>query len=195
MTNVASCTSGSIGSVPIRCPSADGDLIDEAWQICEPRRHERWRCGGDFVKEPDQVHLAAIIQGLEPTWVDLAGNRLHDNFDQRSTPDLPHGIGQRADHGLSAIEEHRLLGREVVEYRLLGDLGRGRDLGHGHVVEPMNQEHRGRHIGDPLANLPLLAFAQALAGVAGVVVVGACEELKDGIHVEVVAVFPHAKTL
>ena len=47
--------------------------------------------------------------------------------------------------------------------------------------------------GDLLANPPLLAFAQTLVRVPGLVGVHAFEDLEDGIHVEVVAGAGHAK--
>ena len=51
--------------------------------------------------------------------------------------------------------------REVVEDRLLGDVGRARDLGDRHALEPALGEQPARGLGDQLARLLLLALAEA----------------------------------
>src|SRR2546430_1522300 len=64
---------------------------------------------------------------------------------------------------LAGGEEEVLLGRKVVVDRLLGDVGRGRDLGDGDAVEaPLREELHGL-IGDLLPCAELLRIAQAHA--------------------------------
>ena len=53
-----------------------------------------------------------------------------------------------------------LLGREVVEDRLLGDVGGARDLGDGDALEAALGEQPPRGLRDQLARLLLLALAQ-----------------------------------
>ena len=159
-------------------------LVDEVRQIGEARGDERRRSGGRVAEEPDQVQLGGVVQGRRPAEVHPAAQRIHDGVDQRRASALPDGIRHRADHGLGAIEEHRLLCREVVEHGLLGDLARRRDPGDRHVVEAVNQEHGCCHVRDPLANLPLLALAQGLARAGGIVGIPRVD-LEDRIHVEI----------
>jgi hypothetical protein len=62
---------------------------------------------------------------------------------------------------LAPGEREVLLRREVVEDRLLGDVGGGRDLGDGDAVEAaLGEEPAGRG-GDGLASGALLACAKA----------------------------------
>ena len=65
-----------------------------------------------------------------------------------------------------AVQDEVLLGREVVEDRLLGDVGGARDVGDGHGVEAVLGEERHRRRGDRLARLALLALAQSLGEAA-----------------------------
>src|SRR6476469_9973778 len=63
--------------------------------------------------------------------------------------------------GLKPPVDEILLGREVVEDRLLGHLGGARDLGHRDALEAALAEQATRRLGDEPARLLLLALAQA----------------------------------
>src|SRR5579884_962615 len=60
-----------------------------------------------------------------------------------------------------AIEQHLLLGREVVEDGLAGDAGGAGDVVDGHRGEAAVAEQVRRRLGDRLAGAALLALAQA----------------------------------
>ena len=71
-------------------------------------------------------------------------------------------LDERGAALLAAVQDEVLLGREVVEDRLLGDVGGARDVGDGHGVEAVLDEQRHRRLRDRLARLALLALAQSL---------------------------------
>jgi hypothetical protein len=62
--------------------------------------------------------------------------------------------------GLKAPVDEVLLGGEVVEHRLLGDLRGPRDLRHGDALEAALAEEAPGGLGDELARLLLLALPQ-----------------------------------
>ena len=71
------------------------------------------------------------------------------------------GGDELGDALLAAGEGEVLLGREVVEDRLLGDVGGGRDLGDGDGVKAALGEEPAGGGGDRLARGALLALAEA----------------------------------
>ena len=70
-------------------------------------------------------------------------------------------LDERGAALLAAVQDEVLLGGEVVEDRLLGDVGGARDVGDGHRVEAARDEQRHRRLRDRLARLALLALAQS----------------------------------
>jgi hypothetical protein len=77
-------------------------------------------------------------------------------------------LDQPGAEGLEPEEEEVFLVREVVEHRGGGDLGLAGDLGHRHPVEAPVGEQSPSRVGDQLAGLLLLTFAESL-GHAGTI--------------------------
>jgi hypothetical protein len=65
-----------------------------------------------------------------------------------SGPSLADRGHERGEHLPIAVEQHLLLGVEVVEDRLTGDAGSARDLLDGHRLEAVLGEQLGRGLGD-----------------------------------------------
>ena len=70
-------------------------------------------------------------------------------------------LDERGAALLAAVQDEVLLGGEVVEDRLLRDVGGAGHVGDGHRVEPARDEQRHRRLRDRLARLALLALAQS----------------------------------
>jgi hypothetical protein len=89
------------------------------------------------------------------------GQRPEDVDDRGARRALPDRRDELHEALLAPGEREVLLRREVVEDRLLGDVGGGRDLGDGDAVEAaLGEEPAGRG-GDGLASGALLACAKA----------------------------------
>jgi len=158
-----------------------GHLVDKAGQISEACRDERWRSSGHLAKETSQVKLTDIAHPTDR--VNLAGNRLPQLRRSAKLPAFPHCVCHGVDHGLGPIEEHRLLGREVVEHRLLGHLGHGAIWATSHCRsrEPRTSQSRHwRSAGGPAASYVRADFVWVRAFVA----LCSFEKLEDASYLE-----------
>ena len=93
---------------------------------------------------------------------ELERRRAEGLDDRRACRPRAYGLDERGAALLPAEQDEVLLGREVVEDRLLGDVGGARHVGDGHGVEAVLDEQRHRRLRDRLARLALLALAQSL---------------------------------
>ena len=83
--------------------------------------------------EPRDRHDPRILAELDAgdELFRLPAERLHERGAGRAGADR---VDERVAAVLALVEDEVLLGREVVEDRLLGDVGRARDVGDGHGV-------------------------------------------------------------
>ena len=164
MTIAVSVTSGSSGSAPIRSASAAADGRGEALELDVGRGPQRRRALGDLAEAPEQAQGVGLVEVLPPIQRDAAEQAVRTTSPRDSTRPVPDCLGERIGVGLVPVEEHRLLGREVVEHRLLGHVACRGDAGDADGVEALGQEQGRRDVGDPLAQATLLALAQTLDG-------------------------------
>ena len=164
----AICGSGSSGSTPARAASATA-------ATCVSRSVIPWSAaesaGVSSTSEAKRRRVARAYgrpARFDPLVVhprDLAHEHVDDGVrDRPPVPLIAQRLGDLAGLVVLAVEEQRLLGREVVVDGLLRHVARRRDLADPHLLEPALEEHPGGDVGDPLAELALLAVAQALAG-------------------------------
>jgi len=99
-----------------------------------------------------------VLDAVEP----LAGQRPERGDDGRARRPVADALDERRQPGVAGAEDEVLLGGEVVEDRLLGDVGRVRDLLDGHRVEPALAEQAHRRARDRLARATLLALTKPL---------------------------------
>ena len=134
--------------------------LSAAASCSQPRRS---RSRSDRLCATSRGHAHDRLDGVVLDALDELERRRAEGLDDRR----PRGTRpDRLDEGgpalLAAVQDEVLLGGEVVEDRLLRDVGGAGDVGDGHGVEPMLDEQRHRGLRDRLARLALLALAQSL---------------------------------
>ena len=141
MTMAVSLTSGSSGSAPIRSASAAPTVAVKRPELEVRGRPKGRRALGHLAEAPEQAQDVALVESCP---IDRAGRRRQGapgRPRRAARPRCRTASASAAAVGLVPVEEHRLLGREVVEHRLLGHLaGRG-DAGDADVVEALGEEH------------------------------------------------------
>ena len=100
--------------------------------------------------------LLVVVAEEATRRADEAPDRLQDALAGGALAD---GVAELLLERLQAPVNEVFLRREVVEHRLLGDLGLARDLGDGDAFEAPLGEPAARDLGDQLARVLLLALA------------------------------------